>query len=40
MSPFVSPLSAIDRAHDPAAEKAPEDSVHIVVIAVLALMLT
>ena len=38
MSPFVSPLSAIARAHDPVVElsgKAHEDSVHIVAIAVV-----
>jgi len=38
MSPFVSQLSAIARAHDPVVQlsgKAHEDSVHIVVIAVV-----
>ena len=38
MSPFVSPLSTIARAHNPAVKlsgKAHGDSVHIVVIAVL-----
>ena len=38
MSHFVSPLSAIARAHDPVVElsgKAHEDSVHIVAIAVV-----
>ena len=41
MSPFVSPLSTIARAHDPtvvgiiALRKAHEGSVHIIVIAVV-----
>ena len=38
MSPFVSPLSTIARAHDPAVQlsgKTHEDSVHILVIAVV-----
>jgi len=41
MSPFVFPLSVMARAHDPtvigsvALRKAHEDSVHIVVIAVV-----